>query len=242
MLDIDFMIKPQDGEAVTSIMKGMGYKLGYHDWRTGDIHSFTRPELISYRLNPDHLPGFVRTTDDPVVSHIHVDFACSFTWTQCEYQVAVSEALSEISYQSVPGLTDRVIPVLKAHYQFIFTVLHLFREAWKDKWLDLEQDVNLIKFVDVLRLWQSGQYTLNTDDFRKVLEYWQIVEPVAWVLVHLDRTFGTSVAEVLGIDKRVSQDFLNSAGAPEGRNTRRWRGTMRDRLQARSRRELFAET
>lgn len=238
MADIDFLIKLEDEEIVTAIMKELGYELGYYDWKTGNIHHFDRRELISYRLNPDHLPTFVRVLDDSIISHIHVDFACSFTWTQCEYQVPVSKALSDVLYQPVPGVTVQRIPVLSSPYQFLFTILHLFREAWIDKWLDLEQDVNLIKFADVIRLWRYRQDTLDTDEFRELLKSLEIVEPVAWVLVHLDQTLGTSIAKALEVNRCVSQDFLNSAGNLEERQ-RRWRGTMRDRLQARNRREFF---
>ena len=242
MVDIDFMIEPHAREVVTSVLKELGYELGYHDWRRGYLHRFTRPELIAYRLNPDHLPPFVRSTDDALVSHLHVDFACSLTWTQCEYQPSVAEALADVCYQPVPGLTGREIPILNTHYQFIFTILHLFREAWKEQWLDLEQDVNLIKFADVVRIWRRGEATLRTTEFRARLEYEKIVEPVAWVLVHLDRTFGTSLARTLELDQRVSPQFLNSAAGLAGATRRQWRGTMRDRLQTRRRRELFDET
>jgi hypothetical protein len=223
-------------------MGELGYVSGYHDWRSGRLHTFTRRELIGYRLNPDHLPPFIRVVDDAVVPHLGADFACSLTWTQCKYQVDMETVLSDVLHQPVPGLPGRVIPVLNPHYQFLFTVLHLFREAWKDEWLDLEQDVNLIKFADVVRLWRAHQEALKSPDFRRLLERRGIVEPVAWVLVHLDRTFGTGVAAALGIDTRVAQEFLNSAAGPGGRTQRMWRGTMRDRLRARQRRDLFAAT
>jgi Uncharacterised nucleotidyltransferase len=240
MVDIDFMIRPEDGEAATAVMQDLGYVPGYYDWRSGGIHTFTRRELIAYRLNPDHLPPFIRVIDDAIVPHLDADLACSLTWTQCEHQIDMADALSEVIHQPLPGLADRMIPVLTPHYHFIFTILHLFREAWKDEWLDLEQDVNLIKFADVVRLWRAHQETLMAPDFRTLLEHWGIVEPVGWVLVHLDRTFGTDLATRLGIDTRIGQEFLNSAGAPGGRARRMWRGSMRDRLQARRRRNLFA--
>jgi hypothetical protein len=242
MVDIDFMLRPEDGERATSVMKELGYDLGYPDHRTGRIHTFTRRELIAYRLNPDHLPPFVRVLDDAIVPHLSADFACSLTWTRCEHQVSMDEVLADVVHQPLPGLTGRTLPVLTPAYQFIFTILHLFREAWKDEWLDLEQDVNLSKFADVLRLWRAYREPLAAPEFRSLLERSGIVDPVAWVLVHLDRTFGTSVAKTLGIDTRVSEAFLHSAGAPGGRGRRLWRGTMRDRLQTRRRRDLFPAT
>jgi hypothetical protein len=242
MVDIDFMIRPTDGEASTSAMRDLGYVSGYYDWRTGDVHAFTRRELIGYRLNPDHLPPFTRVLDDAIVSHLSADLACSLTWTQCQYQVGMDEVLATVPRQAVPGLRGRTIPVLTPQYQFLFTILHLFREAWKDEWLDLEQDVNLIKFADVLRLWRRHHETLATPAFHRLLEHAGVVEPVAWVLVHLDRTFGTGLAAALAIETRAAPEFLNSASAPGGVARRRWRGTMRDRLHARERHGLFENT
>jgi len=239
--DIDFMICPEDGEKVTDALHRLGYVNGYLDQTSGKIQSFTRRDLIAYRLNPDHLPAFVKTLDDVVMPHVHVDFACSLTWTQCKYQAPVSEALADVPLIEVPGTNGRTIPSLNLHYLFIFTVLHLFREAWVLNWIDLGQDVNLIKFGDVIRLWTRFREQLATNEFRRLLQRVQLEEPIAWVLVHADRTFGVGMAKALDLDKKVTEDFLAS-GSPRGGQQIRWHGTMLDRLQARDRRNLLTRT
>jgi hypothetical protein len=236
--DIDFMINPEDGKTVTAVMHDLGFEHGYLDQSTGKIKSFTRRDLIGYSLNPDHLAPFFKNLDDPLLMHVHADFACSLTWTQCRYQIPVSEALADLKSVAVPG---GVLPCLNLHYQFIFTLLHLLREAWVLNWVDLGQDVNLIKFADVIRFWQRFQDQLATEEFHRLLCELKIEEPVAWVLVHLDRTFGMNVIEMLQLEGKVSEDFLAS-GSPRGGQQVRWRGTMSDRLQSKNRRELLVQS
>jgi len=236
--DIDFMISPEDGKTVTAALNHLGYEHGYLDQSTGKIKSFTRRGLIGYSLNPDHLPAFVKNVDDPVLTHVHADFACSLTWTQCQYQIPMSEVLADIEFIDVPG---GVIPALNPHYQFIFTILHLLREAWVLTWVDLGQDVNLVKFADVIRFWQRFNDGFATAEFRRLLRDLQIEEAVAWVLVHTDRTFGMNIAEKLQLEGKVSEDFLAS-GSPRGGQQVRWRGTMSDRLQSKNRRDLLVQS
>jgi hypothetical protein len=236
--DMDFMVSADDGRTVTAVMSEMGFLNGYLDRATGTIESFTRQDLIGYHLNPDHLPPFIKNLNDPVTPHVHVDFACSFTWTNCPYQVPLSEGLKEIAQVELPATSGRTIPALNTQYLFIFTVLHLFREAYVSKWIDLSQDVNLMKFGDVIRSWRKWRNELDTDAFRLLLRVLQIEQPMGWVLVHADRTFDTTMASALGLHRQVSEEFLSSGGSRAGRQIR-WRGTMLERLQTKNRKDLL---
>jgi hypothetical protein len=235
--DMDFMVSAENGAAVTAVMGEMGFVNGYLDRATGKIESFSRRDLIGYRLNPDHLPPFIQKLDDPVTPHLHVDFACSFTWTHCPYEVPLSEGLKELTSVELPG-AGQTLPALNPQYLFIFTVLHLFREAYVSMWIDLSQDVNLMKFGDVIRSWRKWRSELDTNAFRQLLRELQIEEPMGWVLVHTDRTFGTTMATALGLDRQMSEEFLSSSGAHGGHPVR-WRGTMLERLQTRNRKALL---
>lgn len=238
--DIDFMIDARHGEEVTETLATMGFRNGYLDRASGKINSLTRRDLIAYRLNPDHLPPFIREFEDPVVPHIHVDFACSFTWTSSPYQLPVVRGLANLATLKLPGPEGRTVPALNTAFLFIFTVLHLFREAYVSTWLDLGQDVNLMKFGDVVRSWRKWRSELATDAFRQLLEELAIDQPVGWVLVHTDRTFGLDIARTLGLENSVSEEFLKSGASRSGQEIR-WRGTMLDRLQAANRRELLVQ-
>jgi hypothetical protein len=107
-----------------------------------------------------------------------------------------------------------------------------------ERWLTVENDVNLIKFIDVMKLWESMKDDLDIKEFVECIERFGIVDPILWVLEHLDRTFRTGIVERLGLTGRVGEEWLASGISPGGRK-RRWRGTMRERLHCRNRASLF---
>ncbi|MGW4794904.1 nucleotidyltransferase family protein [Nonomuraea sp. NPDC004297] len=234
--DIDLMVAPADRERAAGVIRELGFTPAYVDKSAGRVRSFTRAQLIGYRLDPDHLPAFIRPTGDPVVPHVPLDVACSLTWSRCPYQVDTARALAEVDEQPVPG--GRTVPAMTLPYHFLFTVLHLFREAWHPRWLELEQDVTLMKFADVARLWRRHAGPLRDGRLAALLDEYGLAPPVAWVLTHLDRVMGTGVAPSLGLSGRAAEEFLASAGAPAG-GTRAWRGSMTERLRSRDRTDLF---
>src|SRR5712691_9344309 len=146
MHDIDFMIAPRDREAVMSLMRELDFR-PFFEWAKDP-----RREEISSRLNPDHLPKLARDIDQPGTRTINVDVANSLTWTRSPFDVPVGEALKDPVEQSVPGMPGVGVPCFRPIYQFLFTVLHLFREAWLQKFVDFGNDVSLMKFGDVVRL------------------------------------------------------------------------------------------
>ena len=240
MNDIDFMIAPKSRSCVIDMMYQLGYQMGQFDWQTGKINPYSRKDLITYQLNPDHIPIFVKSTDDPIIRHVDVDFSNSLTWTRSRFDVPVEDALAEIIYQPIHGFTDAQLPCFSPPFQFIFTILHLFREAWFERWVGWGKDVTLMKFGDVVRLWQTYQHSLMETELPQTLENFGIMDPVLWVLEHLDRTLHTNIVATLGMEGRVTEEWLASAYGPD-RKLRKWKGTMRERLHCKDRRALFAD-
>ncbi len=239
--DIDLLIAPQDREAVLEALPELGYQPGLFDWNTQQLAPIPRQHLMIFRLNPDHLPVHSRLTGDPMMQYLEVDFANSLTWHGSDYEVPLDIAMAEISYEPVAGFPGMEIPCLSAPFQFIGTVLHLFREAWFERWLEWEQDVDLTKFSDVIRLWRADEEVLATSSFAQMLEEFNIVEPMVWVLEHLDRAFQMNIVASLGLEGRVDEEWLFS-GRASGKNLFRWRGSMRERLYSKNRQGLFVES
>ena len=238
MNDIDFMILPADREKVRSVMKGLGYFEGIFDWNAGEVKPHNRKDKIIYELNPDHLPIFAKLTGENLIRCVHVDFANSLTWEKSEFNVPVESAMEENFFYSLPGSGSFPMPCFGIPYQFIFTILHFFREAWLERWMSWEQDVNLIKFFDVMRLWDLYKNELIRKDFTDLLRIFGIEKPVAWVLVHIDRAFQSKMAEELGLGQVVSEEFLRSSLASGGKLIY-WKGDMRNRIYSKNRKDLF---
>ena len=231
MNDIDFMIAPPDREAVMRAMQALGFR-PFFEWAKDP-----RREEISSRLNRDHLPKLAREIDQPGTRIINLDVANSLTWTKSPFDVPIEEALESPVEQPVPGMPGVSIPCFRPKYQFLFTVLHLFREAWLQKFVDFGADVGLMKFGDVIRLIDRDRDELTDGALLRTMETHNVVDAVAWVLRHLDETFHTRMLELLAIEKYGDEELLASQMQSSG-YVRASGQSMRERLQSKTRGSL----
>ena len=230
MRDVDFMIRPDDRPLVVELMSDLGFRPGRYNWQRRSIELDRRTELL-YRLNPDHLPHFSRLNDDLILPCVMVDFANSFTWTHSPWQIPMDRCLADLRAQPIPE-HPLALPRLAPPFEFLFTVLHVFREAWLQRAEGAALEVDLGRFADVRRCFAAQQDEIANGGFGALVHEFSLNEPVRWVLEHLDRTLGTDTVSSLGLDAPVSEEWLASARAPGGGGLR-WRGTMRERLHAR---------
>jgi len=231
MNDIDFMIAPRDREVVLSAMQELGFR-PFFEWAKD-----ARREEISSRLNRDHLPKLARDVDQPGVRLINVDIANSLTWTKSPFDVSVGEALEHRVEQPVPGMPGVSLPCFRPRYQFLFTALHLFREAWLQKFVDFGNDVGLMKFGDVIRLIDCYGDELSDGELLRVMETHRVSDPVAWVLRRLDDTFHTHTLELLALENHGDEGLLASQLQSSG-YVRASGQSMRERLQSKARGSL----
>ncbi len=228
MNDIDFMIAPRDREAVLSVMQELGFR-PFFEWAKDP-----RREEIASRLNPDHLPKLARRVDQPGTRTVQVDVANSLTWTKSPFDVPVEEALEHRVMQPVPGMPGVGLPCFRPIYQFLFTVLHLFREAWLQKFVDFGNDVGLMKFGDVIRLIDQNRDELTDGELLRTMEANRVTDAVAWVLSHMDETFHTRTLELLALEKHGGEERL-AAQMPSSGYVGVWGQPMRERLQNKAR-------
>lgn len=237
--DIDFMILPEDAEKVDRLLIENGYITGDYVKESNTVKPYKREKHLSYKLYPDHLLPRTVVTNDPLMKFLNIDFACSFTWYKGEYDVNLNEAFAKLHMQQIPG-TSTLLPVLQEDYAFIFTILHLFREAWFfEKWNKLEQDVNLMKFADVILVYKTFFPEGNLDSLREKIEMYKITEPFFWVCKHLDKTFNLSITEALQLKSSKDDSFLNSAYL-NSNEVMHWKGSMKERLFRKEKGKLFA--
>ena len=228
MNDIDFMIAPRDREAVLSVMQQIGFRPFF------EYAKDARREEISSRLNQDHLPKLARTVDEPGIRTIQIDVANSLTWTKSPFDVPVEEALEDRVEQPVPDMPGVTLPCFRPIYQFLFTVLHLFREAWLQKFVDFGIDVGLMKFGDVIRLIDQNRKELTDGKLLQIMEAHNVAHVVAWVLGNTDETFHTNTLELLALEKRGDEQLLANQLHSRGYVSASGQ-SMRERLQSKIR-------
>lgn len=228
MNDIDFMISPRDREAVMDVMQELGFRQ-FLEWAKD-----ARREEISNLLNRDHLPKLARAIDQPGNRIVQVDVANSLTWTKSPFDVPVGEAIKDPVEQSVPGIPGVTLPCFRPIYQFLFTALHLFREAWLQKFVDFGNDVGLMKFGDVIRLIDRDRDELTDGELLRTMESNNVTDAVAWVLRRMDETFRTRTLELLALEQHGDEQLL-AAKMQAGGYVRASGQSMRERLQSKAR-------
>ncbi len=236
MRDIDFMIRPEDRPAVVELMTELGFRPGRYNSQRRTIELDRRTELL-YRLNPDHLPHFSRLNDDLILPCVMVDFANSFTWTHSPWQIPMDRCLAELRQHPIPDRSVE-LPRLAPQFELLFTILHVFREAWLQQAEGASLEADLARFADVLSCFTAQRDEITRGEFGTLVDEFELRDPVLWVLEHLDRTLGSDVVPSLGLEGVVSEDWLASARAPGGRSLH-WRGTMRQRLHDRGPQEFL---
>ena len=87
-------------------------------------------------------------------------------------------------------------------------MLHLFREAWLQKFVDFGSDVGLMKFGDVIRLIDRDRDELTDGELLRTMEAHSVTDAVAWVLRRLDETFHTHTLELLALEKHGDEKLL----------------------------------
>lgn len=237
--DLDFMIEPGHAPRIAEVMRGLGYQNGNYDEQQERFIPYSRQELITFRLSPDHLPKFVRATGDPLCKAIDVDFATSFSWARSEFDVPLAEAFATRVDYVLPHM-ELPVPGFAPAFQFLDTVLHCYREAYTESAIRAGNDVELRKFLDVLLLWKLHREALETEQFRTLVASSNLGAPLAWVFTYTDRLFGQGLVERFGLAGAVGEEQL-ACWRASGGEVRRWSGDIRERLYAKNRRGLFLD-
>jgi hypothetical protein len=209
-------------------MEELGYRVGRYDEATGRLVGLSRRDQVMYRLSPDHLPPFMRLTEHPLVPYVAFDFANSLTWAESPWAVPMDEALAECDMVRTVGDASGVsLRSLTLPYAFLFTTLHLFREAWFER--TAAEKTTLGFFCDIVRFWRRYRPELCSI-LPDMVERFGLADPVSWVCAHTDEIFGTSITVDLGLQQHATDTWLHSARGTDGRPLS-WKGTMRARLQ-----------
>ncbi|MBS0031777.1 nucleotidyltransferase family protein [Chitinophaga sp. 22321] len=239
-VDVDFMIRQQDMAKVEQGLKHRGFEYGYYDHFQDKVAPFARQEMVLYRMNPDHLPPMSIGTHDAIYRGVTIDFSSKFTWHNSDFEVNQDDAFKEnVQILLSRRIENSYISSFSPRYQFLFVLLHLFREAWFERWMEFENDVNLMKFSDIVRLWRHYQLVLKDGIFWEIVQKNNIEMPVLWVLQHLDGAFSLNILDDLGIAERVSDAWLSSTHQSSMDSGDGWDGNMRDRLAWKDRKDFL---
>ena len=237
MNDIDFMALPQDGKRIEQIMAKLGYQPGELDNSGQVLKAFDRKQELTYRMNPDHLPRFVRRANGDAGTHFAIDIATSFTWWSSDMEVSLEDAFANVESTEIKT-ADVILTGFLPEFHLLDIVMHLFREAYMETTISEGRDVFLSGFLDILMLCEIHRNRFGSGAFGRFCRNKGIVMPVAWVFSHLDKVFGLDLSGHMGVNGFASDDYLQS-WRKSGGEIRNWKGNMRERLHAQDRAHFF---
>lgn len=227
--DIDLMIHEESKDRAAEVLLELGYLANMTvDFSANRVVPLPRRDVAMYRMYPDHLPHFLRPVAGLALPYFVVDVCFNITWFGASWQVPMREVLARVDHVRASAFDDVVeLPALTAPYDFVFTVMHLFREGWFER-TAVSSPLRLGHFADVWRRW----HRLTPAEVAALTELvgkHEIGPPIAWVCHHLDEMFGSSVVTCLGLDDLCDDAWLHSAGGVNGGNLA-WSGDMRARI------------
>lgn len=236
--DIDFIIEPKNKKQVFQIMQELGFVNGQYLYDTESIKPTSAEYQKLYAMMDEYAPEFVKKTGDEIVPCIYMDMTCSLTWFASKYKVNISEALLHNQWVEIPGCNGSQMSIFDLEYQIIYTGLHLFKHAWVEMYGIMDDsDVQLSKFMDILWLLREYEKEHTILELKEAIEKCGTAEPVIWVIKHMDTIYGTSYCEQLGYIN-IDPSWLSSWQTADYKR-KYWKGTMKERLQAKDRSIIF---
>lgn len=234
--DLDFFAIPSQASAISDYMATRGYYHGNLDPTGSRVVAWGRREVLQHTLYPDHIPRLNRDYSNEYVRWVAVDFSLDIAW----HGAPIPDTRLKIVTDAVEedNLLKSGVRTLENSLHFIDSCLHLFRDAYFEKFVERGIDVQLGKFLDCALIWRS-----LVDEQRQlvasVLRSHDLSGPVAWVCYHLDAIYELDTFTRLGIDDGLT-DFPPDSWQKRSGELGRWSGTMVDRLFSKDRSSLFA--
>lgn len=226
--DIDFMLDAQHSKRAQLALAPLGYGAANTlDRKSGSLSPLSRADTLPYLIYPDHLPHHNRLTEasvSQVVPAFNVDVSFSLTWHRCAWQVPTGVVMGARRQAEIHGLHDsEVVDTLSEHDEFLFLVLHLFREAW---FTASSHVVRISQLGDVVRSWNRLGLASQELLVSRVAEF-HLQAPLSWVVWHVDALFGTKIVEALELQSYCDEQWLCS-GFDQSLGFVMWSGDFRD--------------
>lgn len=220
--DVDLMLRPRDAVSAVRVLDAAELPVGIVDDATEIPSKLPRADQVIYAMSPDHLPRRILSVNKAGLSAVALDIALSMTWHRSKWTIDIDPFFEQL--ERVP-LADGVtsIPCLPLHAEFMFLVLHLFREAWFER---SSRSVACGQFRDLVMVWEcldEVQRSLVSELIRAC----DLTRPIQWTLAHTEQLLNVSFTE-LELPP-AHPDWLSSS-VGRGDTQARWSGDMNRHL------------
>ena len=184
--DIDLLVKSNEIDEITKVLKSLGYIQGRYNNNTKKIEEFSRTEVIKRRLTRGEIAPFVRTTNSTEVPFIEVDINFSLGNTPSEYVKLLVEMIdSSIEYKGRINLRS-----LNPEMFFLHLIIHQYKECSLMFMTNRGKDLDLYKLADIYYLLNSND--LDVEKILYLANQYEILEELYTIVAQVSEVFGNS--------------------------------------------------
>lgn len=140
--DIDCFVSHSNVKRLTQVMNSLGYRQMDYDENTGEFKEITREVDLLWKMNMNNLFPFSKLVDDDFCNIVEFDFSFSLDFRK---EVNIVDSMIDHAEK----INGRFCSYLRPEDFFIHLCCHLFKEATNVEWVELGQDLNIIKFCDI---------------------------------------------------------------------------------------------
>nr|WP_249436025.1 nucleotidyltransferase family protein [Paenibacillus sp. Marseille-Q4541] len=224
--DLDFLISLEQGQAISEMLQSMGYTPGHYDWATDSISHVSAEEVIQWRDRSGNLHPHMKRVDNVFSKYIGVDFSYDVDLTRT---FIASNGLKERAYEK--ELYDVPTTCLETVDFLIHLAIHLYKEASHERWVRIDQDVNLIKFCDVREYILSHLEKMNWPEVATRSKELAAEEAIYYSLYYLKMLFNDPFVDMVQDHLSISgHEILRRYVSLEGGQETTWQKSFFDRF------------
>nr|WP_145404295.1 nucleotidyltransferase family protein [Paenibacillus xylanexedens] len=224
--DLDFLVSLEQGQAISEMLQHMGYKPGHYDWASDHVTEVSEEEVLQWSTRSGNLHPHMKRVNNGFAKYIGVDFSYDVDLTRTFIASGgLQRGACTRELYSVPAKCLGTVDFL------IHLAIHLYKEASHERWVRIDQDINLIKFCDVREYILAHVQELEWSEVAARSKELAAEEALYYALYYLKMIFNDPfVDQVQGYLSISGEDILKRYVAMEGGQESTWQTSFFDRF------------
>ncbi len=230
--DIDILINASDIDKVDEVLRELGYIQGEYNFVNKEIVEFSRFEVIFRRMNWGEVAMYHKNINRPCADKVTIDVNFSLNWHPYETKNTVNDFLNNITlYASEEkGIS---IYSLQRELFLLQLCIHAFKEVNLYKMVQMRQDLELYKFVDIYTFLLLDY--VNWDEFILLVKKYNFKKECYLVFKYIESIFFNikdheALKKLLYVLKPQDDSYLEEVFDPTTNRLYRWNNSLLERL------------
>ncbi|MEW9700952.1 nucleotidyltransferase family protein [Paenibacillus sp. SI8] len=186
--DLDFLMKLEDVNQVTSALEGLGYIQGQYDEEKHAIVEATRRQKVLHQMSSHEIQEFLKLSDNPFAPLIELDVNHDILWKgKCPYRVDTRELIARAIPVEINGAKGYMLDYID---NIIQLSCHLYKEATLMLWIVSLRDLKIYKFADLHMYIRKFKDQIDWDLLIERVKAYQLEAIVYYNFHYIEEMFG----------------------------------------------------